>query len=256
MKKIATFDDWIDAFRAWQRDIGLRLPKHADYQFEAKYGDLKTDEIEYGDFRGPAQVGAGHADPLPADPRRAPEPHRLPGRHRVRLRRAAAQPARDLALRLRHRQRLPDHGRGDAPRLADVPPARHPLRRDRARSRRASSSSGAPGRTTGCSARSTSTSTTGWTSSPTPSSWTATASSSSTCSRRRASRRSRARWDRCSARRASTSAPATWASSASSRPGAFRRHSSRSTSTSGSRRPTTSSARTRRPPRSGSTSGA
>ena len=52
MKKIATFDDWIDAFRAWQKDINLQLPKHADYVFEAKYGDLKTDEIEYGDFKG------------------------------------------------------------------------------------------------------------------------------------------------------------------------------------------------------------
>jgi len=52
VKKISTFDDWIDAFRAWQKDIGLRLPKHADYVFEAKYGDLKTDEIEFGDFAG------------------------------------------------------------------------------------------------------------------------------------------------------------------------------------------------------------
>ena len=52
MKKIATFDDWIDAFRAWQDDIGLALPKHSDYVFEAKYGDLKTEEIEYGDFAG------------------------------------------------------------------------------------------------------------------------------------------------------------------------------------------------------------
>jgi len=53
MKKIATFDDWIDAFRAWQNDIDLRLPaQFADYQFEAKYGDLKTNEIEFGDFRG------------------------------------------------------------------------------------------------------------------------------------------------------------------------------------------------------------
>jgi benzoyl-CoA 2,3-dioxygenase component B len=31
----------------------LELPKYSDYQFEAKYGDLKTDEIEFGDFRGP-----------------------------------------------------------------------------------------------------------------------------------------------------------------------------------------------------------
>ena len=52
MKKIATFDDWIDAFRAWQKDIGLHLPKYGDYQFEAKYADTKASEIEYGDFRG------------------------------------------------------------------------------------------------------------------------------------------------------------------------------------------------------------
>jgi benzoyl-CoA 2,3-epoxidase subunit B len=53
VKKIATFDDWIDAFRSWQGDIGLRLPSDfAQFQFEAKYGDLKTNEIEYGDFRG------------------------------------------------------------------------------------------------------------------------------------------------------------------------------------------------------------
>ncbi|MGH9399204.1 MAG: Phenylacetic acid catabolic protein [Thermoanaerobaculia bacterium] len=52
VKKIATFDDWIDAFRAWQKDIDLRLPRHADYAFEAKYGDLRTEEIQFGDFQG------------------------------------------------------------------------------------------------------------------------------------------------------------------------------------------------------------
>ena len=53
MKKIATFDDWIDAFYAWRKDIDLRLPpKFADYPFEAKYGEIKSNEIEYGDFRG------------------------------------------------------------------------------------------------------------------------------------------------------------------------------------------------------------
>ncbi|HTO88923.1 MAG TPA: Phenylacetic acid catabolic protein [Thermoanaerobaculia bacterium] len=52
VKKIATFDDWIEAFRGWQKDIGLRLPRYNDYPFEAKYGDLRSDEIEYGDFRG------------------------------------------------------------------------------------------------------------------------------------------------------------------------------------------------------------
>ena len=52
VKKIATFDDWIDAFRGWQKDINLQLPKYGDYAFEAKYGDLKTDAIEFGDFKG------------------------------------------------------------------------------------------------------------------------------------------------------------------------------------------------------------
>src|SRR5438876_7820939 len=53
MKKIGNFDDWIDAFRSWQKDIGLRLaPAFSNFQFDAKYGELKTDEIEYGDFRG------------------------------------------------------------------------------------------------------------------------------------------------------------------------------------------------------------
>jgi hypothetical protein len=97
VKKIATFDEWIDAFRVWQKDIGLRLPKHADYQFEAKYGDLKTEEIEFGDFRGE--------------------------RKWERVTQIPHQP-----IRLRHGQRLPHHDRGDAPRLADVPPARQPLR--------------------------------------------------------------------------------------------------------------------------------
>lgn len=52
MKKISTFDDWIDAFREWQKEIGLNLPRHSDYQFEAKYGETKSDLIEFGDFKG------------------------------------------------------------------------------------------------------------------------------------------------------------------------------------------------------------
>jgi len=52
MKKIATFDDWIDLFRSWQKDIGLQLPKYSDYQFDAKYGETKASQIEFGDFRG------------------------------------------------------------------------------------------------------------------------------------------------------------------------------------------------------------
>lgn len=52
MARISTFDDWIDLFAEWRRDIGIDLPEIASYPFEAKYGTLKCSEIEYGDFRG------------------------------------------------------------------------------------------------------------------------------------------------------------------------------------------------------------
>src|SRR5207237_7927869 len=42
----------IDLFRSWQKDIGLQLPKYSDYQFDAKYGETKASQIEFGDFRG------------------------------------------------------------------------------------------------------------------------------------------------------------------------------------------------------------
>jgi benzoyl-CoA 2,3-dioxygenase component B len=53
LKKISTFDDWIDNFRQWKSDIGLELPKEFDeFPFEAKFGDLKSEEVEYGDYAG------------------------------------------------------------------------------------------------------------------------------------------------------------------------------------------------------------
>ncbi len=50
--RISTFDDWIDYFHAWIKDIDLDPAITAGYQFEAKYGDLHAGEIEFGDFRG------------------------------------------------------------------------------------------------------------------------------------------------------------------------------------------------------------
>ena len=52
MKKIATFDDWIDYFREWQRDIGYDAALLGDYKFETKLGELHSPEIEFGDFKG------------------------------------------------------------------------------------------------------------------------------------------------------------------------------------------------------------
>jgi benzoyl-CoA 2,3-dioxygenase component B len=49
---LRTFDDWIDLFRDWQKKIDLEVPGLAGYTWEAKYGDLKTNEIEFGDYAG------------------------------------------------------------------------------------------------------------------------------------------------------------------------------------------------------------
>lgn len=53
MARISTFDDWVDLFREWQREIGLgEHPKLRDYQPEAKYGELEHPEIRFGAFKG------------------------------------------------------------------------------------------------------------------------------------------------------------------------------------------------------------
>lgn len=52
MKKISTFDDWIDCFREWQKDIGYDPVLLGDYKFETKLDELHSSEIEFGDFKG------------------------------------------------------------------------------------------------------------------------------------------------------------------------------------------------------------
>lgn len=52
MVKISTFDDWIDTFRQWQKDIGYDPELLGDYKFETKLGELHSPEIEFGDFKG------------------------------------------------------------------------------------------------------------------------------------------------------------------------------------------------------------
>jgi benzoyl-CoA 2,3-epoxidase subunit B len=56
MARISTFDDWIDLLKDWQNDIGLNqelIERYMPgYTFEAKYGELPTSEIYFGDFRG------------------------------------------------------------------------------------------------------------------------------------------------------------------------------------------------------------
>jgi len=52
MIKISTFDDWIDYFHQWQKDIGYDPALLHDQKFETKLGDLHSSEIEFGDFKG------------------------------------------------------------------------------------------------------------------------------------------------------------------------------------------------------------
>ncbi len=50
MPRISTFDDWVDLFRAWIQDIGVDYPEVRNYKFETKFGQLKTTEVEFGDY--------------------------------------------------------------------------------------------------------------------------------------------------------------------------------------------------------------
>ena len=52
MLRVSNFDDWIDYFYGWQKDIGLDAPEFRQYKFEAKYGELPSNEIEFGDYKG------------------------------------------------------------------------------------------------------------------------------------------------------------------------------------------------------------
>ena len=38
-QKIATFDDWVDYFHKWQKDIGFDPARIKDYKFDAFYAE-------------------------------------------------------------------------------------------------------------------------------------------------------------------------------------------------------------------------
>lgn len=50
--RISTFDDWMDLFHKWQKDIGFDTSQIKDYQFDAFYADPPHSEIEFGEFKG------------------------------------------------------------------------------------------------------------------------------------------------------------------------------------------------------------
>jgi benzoyl-CoA 2,3-epoxidase subunit B len=50
--RIGTFDDWVDLFREWRKDIGVNYEEIENYKFEAKFGPTRSNEIEFGAFKG------------------------------------------------------------------------------------------------------------------------------------------------------------------------------------------------------------
>ena len=56
MAKLVTFDDWVDLFQGWQKEIGYDTRLFGDYRFEAKLGGTSP-EIEFGDHRGQPKWG-------------------------------------------------------------------------------------------------------------------------------------------------------------------------------------------------------
>src|SRR5438105_1976256 len=52
MPKISTFDDWTAHFRRWQQNLGIDPSVFGDYQFETKFGEVPTEEIEFGNYKG------------------------------------------------------------------------------------------------------------------------------------------------------------------------------------------------------------
>lgn len=52
MARIATFDEWVDMFQHWRKEMGVEHPYIQNYKFEFKYGELATDEVEFGVYKG------------------------------------------------------------------------------------------------------------------------------------------------------------------------------------------------------------
>jgi len=204
--KIATFDDWVDLFREWQREIGYDVKLLGDYRFEAKLGET-IPEVEFGDYSGqrkwerltdiPDQriqdallhliTYQGDTEFASVEQQRhltetAPSDYDL--QSLVRINREEMRHGFQMCYLLVNH--FGSAGRTEARKLLERRPGR-----------------------TGCSAPSTCPSSTGSISSATPSSWTGTGSISSPCSPIPPSRRSRGAWARCSRRSSTTSSRGT-----------------------------------------------
>ena len=51
-KAVVTFEDWVDLFHQWQKDIGYDTTLLGDFQFESKFSEEDSPVIEFGDYKG------------------------------------------------------------------------------------------------------------------------------------------------------------------------------------------------------------
>jgi benzoyl-CoA 2,3-dioxygenase component B len=50
--KIGTFSDWVGLFEEWRKDIGVNPKEISDFKFDTLYGQIETDEIQFGHYKG------------------------------------------------------------------------------------------------------------------------------------------------------------------------------------------------------------
>jgi benzoyl-CoA 2,3-epoxidase subunit B len=50
--KIGTFSDWIGLFDEWRKEIGVNRDEIANFKFDTLYGNIDSEEIQFGAFKG------------------------------------------------------------------------------------------------------------------------------------------------------------------------------------------------------------
>ena len=89
--KIGTFSDWVGLFDDWRKEIGVNHDEIAGFKFDTLYGAIETDEIQFGSYKGRRKWENLRQIPTQQMRDALHEHDRLPGRHRICQRRAAAQ---------------------------------------------------------------------------------------------------------------------------------------------------------------------
>ena len=51
-KTVSTFEDWVDLFHQWQKDIQFDTTLLGDFKFETKFAEEDSPVIEFGDYKG------------------------------------------------------------------------------------------------------------------------------------------------------------------------------------------------------------